>query len=51
MSLDTGSAVAREMVLTNAQLVLADEVVSGTIRVTGAEIASIDSTKPAGSVR
>lgn len=42
MSLDTGSAMAREMVLTNAQLVLADEVVRGTIRVTGAEIASID---------
>ena len=42
MSLDTGATDAREMVLTNAQLVLADEVVSGTLRVTGAKITGID---------
>ncbi len=42
MSLDTGATDAREMVLTNAQLVLADELVSGTIRITGARITGID---------
>lgn len=42
MSLDTGATDAQEMVLTNAQLVLADEVVSGTLRVTGSKITGID---------
>ena len=42
MSLDTGSAGAREMVLTNARVVLADEVIEGTVRVVGNEIAAVD---------
>lgn len=41
MSLDTSAPATREQVLTNAQIVLGDEIIHGTVRMVGAQIADV----------